>query len=76
MNARAQTSRGQTEEPASRTDVQKALALEVVNFEHLLERFFRPCNALFVKHIEKPTPVLAELESFAVGNLDCVCAHN
>src|SRR5437016_6077054 len=75
MNARAQTPCRQTEQPAAGTDVQKTLSLEVLNFQHLLERFFRARDAPIVKQREKSAPVLAELEAFIAGNFDCVRTH-
>src|SRR6516164_1370719 len=61
MHVGAQISRGQTEKPASRTDVQKPEIRKILDVKHALERLFRRGDALGVQHLQKPLPVPPEL---------------
>src|SRR5262245_35081937 len=67
-HARPQSPGRQTEQPASRPDVQKTQPRERINLQHLFERRFCGDDLLIPKALQKAAPVLAELEPFAAGD--------
>src|SRR5439155_22010907 len=75
MNSRTEASRRQTEESATRTDVQKALACQAGSFQHRSQRLFGARDAPIVKAGKKSRPVLTEFEARASGDFDCVRTH-
>src|SRR6185369_5485410 len=74
MNSRAEPSRRQAVQSASRADVQKALASETLDFKPLLERILGFGYSVLIHKLEEAAPILAELEPFARSDFSAVKA--
>jgi hypothetical protein len=75
MNGCAQTTRRQAEQTASRADVQKTAAAEILYLEHALQRSLSARDAFVVQCGKKPAPVLPELEPLPLRDFDCMRCH-
>ena len=72
MNPRPETAGREREQAASGADIEKGLAVEVIDLEHLLERFLGLCDTLVIEHAEKRAPIPAEFEPRAGCHLALV----